>query len=354
MTSKDNSPSQPLLDVERLLTAIRRRRRLWTAVALLGLLVGAGIAVFLPPPPTATMRVLVIHEDDQPSDAGTLVSTDVAILQTTRIARAAVEDLRSTESPEDFLETYEATPLTNNVFEVSVVGTSDADAVRRAQAIGDAFVADHVRRVQAAADAEAQAVLDQRDRAQQELTGVDGSIAAAEAGEGNPATLETLYARRAELVSRISNLTDQAEDAGIGAPRVEAGTQLVDAPRPWSTRCSPRRPRTAPSASHSDSRRGWRWRWCWVSRGIVRCGGPTSPNTSARPSSRRCPSGHPVPPGCGAGPGRCGSATGSRARWPGWSAAGTNRCHCSNSAAPAPPPSSPSTWPRSWPPTVRW
>jgi hypothetical protein len=62
---------------------------------------------------------------------------------------------------------------------------------------------------------------------------VDSQIAAetARRSQANPTTLESLYSRRAELSSKISNFDAQAQQAGIGAPQIAAGTQIVDAPR---------------------------------------------------------------------------------------------------------------------------
>ena len=89
-TTSESSAAAPLLDLQALVVAVRRRRRLWCSMALLGLLVGAAVAVLLPPPPTAVTKVLVAHQEDQPNDPGTLIRTDVALLQTTRIADKAL------------------------------------------------------------------------------------------------------------------------------------------------------------------------------------------------------------------------------------------------------------------------
>lgn len=225
--------AQPLLDLSRLLAAVRRRRRVWLSLGLAGLLAGGLLAVFLPTPPTAVTRLLIVHENDQPTDGGSLMRTDIALLETTRIASAALESIGVNESPEEFLKTYEGTGLTSNVLELKVEAATDADALARAKALGDTFIADHKRRIQTAADAQARALNDQRGRAERELAQVDASIAQTpvDASGQTAAELETLYGRRAELASQISELARQAEEAAIGAPGVVAGTQLVDAPR---------------------------------------------------------------------------------------------------------------------------
>ncbi|MHB9856130.1 Wzz/FepE/Etk N-terminal domain-containing protein [Streptomyces krungchingensis] len=232
-TTSESSAAAPLLDLQALVVAVRRRRRFWCSVGLLGLLVGGASAVLMPPSPTAVTKVLVAHQEDQPNDPGTLIRTDVALLQTTRIADKALRSLDSREKPEDFMRDYGAVGLTNNLMQITVTADSDAEAVARAKALADAFVADHVRRIQAAADAESKALLDQRDRMRNELAKVNKSIgdASPDSGPKASANLESLFARRAELTSRITDFGQRAEEARIGTPQLVAGTQVVDAPR---------------------------------------------------------------------------------------------------------------------------
>lgn len=230
--STDSSPSAPpLIDLSRILVALRRRRRLWLSLGLAGLLAGAAMAFVLPSPPQAVTRLMIIHEQDAPTDGGTLMQTDVAVLQTTRIAAAALERLGSSEDPERFVRAYEGTGVTNNVLELTVEGRSGQDALARATALSEAFLADYLNRVRAGAEADAQALRDQRGRLQADLTQVDRRIATLTIEGSSAPELETLYARRAELSAQIADLSRRAEEAAIGAPRVAAGTQVVDPPR---------------------------------------------------------------------------------------------------------------------------
>ena len=232
-TTSESSAAAPLLDLQALVVAVRRRRRLWCAMALLGLLVGAAVAVLMPPPPSAVTKVLVAHKEDQPNDTGTLIRTDVELLQTTRIADKALQALKSPENPEDFMRDYRGSGVTNNLLQITVTGDSDAQAVARAKALADAFVADHVRRMGDAAKAEAKALLDQRDRMRDELAQVNKAIGdrSPESDPKASASIESLFARRAELDSRIADFDQRAAEARTGTPEVIAGTQIVDAPR---------------------------------------------------------------------------------------------------------------------------
>ncbi|MFE2968959.1 Wzz/FepE/Etk N-terminal domain-containing protein [Streptomyces sp. NPDC059340] len=232
-TTSESSGATPLLDLQGLVVAVRRRRRLWSAMALLGLLIGAAVAVLLPPAPAAVTKVLVAHQEDQPNDTGTLIRTDAQLLGTSRIADQALRILKSPEKPQDFMGDYRGTGLTNNVLQIDVTGKSDAEAVARAKALAEAFVADHAKRIQDIANANAKGLLDQRDRMQAELADVNKAI-----GGRTPSTdpkdsanIESLFARRAELTSQISGFGQRAEEARVGAPQLIAGTQIVDAPR---------------------------------------------------------------------------------------------------------------------------
>lgn len=232
-TTSESPAATPLFDLQALVVAVRRRRRLWYSMALLGLLVGAAVAVLLPPPPSAVTKVLVAHAEDQPNDTGTLIRTDVAVLGTTRIADKALQALKSPEKPEDFMRDYRGTGLTNNLLQIDVTGDSNAEAVARAKALADAFIADHVRRMREIAEAESKALIDQRDRMRDELAQVNEEIGG-RSPESDPtasASIESLFARRAELNSRIAEFDQRAAEARTGTPKVVAGTQIVDAPR---------------------------------------------------------------------------------------------------------------------------
>ena len=140
-TTSDSSASTPLLDLQALVVAVRRRRRLWCSLALLGFVLGAAFAVLRPPPPTAATKVLVAHQEDQPNDTGTLIRTDVELLKTTRIASKALQALKSPEKPEDFMQDYRGTGITNNLMRIDVTADTEEKAVARAKALADAFAA---------------------------------------------------------------------------------------------------------------------------------------------------------------------------------------------------------------------
>jgi uncharacterized protein involved in exopolysaccharide biosynthesis len=228
VTGKDStSMAEPLLDLEHLVAGIRWRRHVWTSFALVGLFAGVLLSVVFPPRPTAVTRVLVAHADDQQADRSVLMATDLALCQTSGVAAAALKQIKVIERPEIFLATYSCASVTPNVLAITASGTNDGDAMRRAQALADVVIANHVKRTQDAVDAQVKPLLDRRARLEGDLAQVTDKISSTTA----LAPLDALFTARAGLASQITDLSRQAEDAGIGVPTVIAGTRLVDPPR---------------------------------------------------------------------------------------------------------------------------
>lgn len=228
MTGPDaTSTAAPLLDLARLVTGIRWRRRTWTSLALLGLLLGVLLTVLLPPRPTAVASLLIAHPKDATAEPDTQMLTDVALCQTTEVAGKAVSELNINERPGDFLATYQCASEAPSILTITADGASAPDAVRRNRVIADVVIANHVKRTQDAAQAQADALLDRRARLERTLALLNNSISAVT----SPAQLEALYTARGGITSQILDLARQAEDARIGIPTVTAGTRIVDPAR---------------------------------------------------------------------------------------------------------------------------
>ena len=233
------------------------------------------------------------------------------------------------------MQDYGGVGLTNNLLQIDATGDSDAEAVARAKALADAFVADHVRRMQEAANAEAKALLDQRDRMRNELAQVNKAI-----GDGSPESGpndvgEPRVALRPPGRTHLADSRFRSARRG-GAHRhapahrrhADRGRPARGAALPAQDRCHQRRDRARPRA-RPRARAG---------RGRHGGGGPPR----AAPGHRGEPGrlGHrgtapPVGPGCGSadGPGR--HANGSPRPWPAPCAAPRNRCRCWNWAVRA-------------------
>lgn len=219
--------SEPLLDIDRILAGIRWRKRLWIGGAMLGVLGGVLATVALPPAATATAKVLVARQDDNSADRTMLMSTDIELFKTNGVAKAAIARLGSEGSPARLLGAYTGKAATPNVLEVTVSAPTSAEAVRDAQALSDAFIADHVGRATDRANQGAERLLQRADELQRSVDQINSQIASGRGGTDFAA----LNASRSGLVAQISELSRRADDLRLATDQVAIGTQLVDPPR---------------------------------------------------------------------------------------------------------------------------
>jgi capsular polysaccharide biosynthesis protein len=219
----DATPVVPLIDLSRLAAGIRWRSRTWKVLAAVGLLLGLLAAPLLASGTTATTRVYVVHADES-GTASDLMKTDIAVTETSSVAERALRALGTGESPEAFMKTYTAASDAGGILDLTVRGKSAPDAVARAQALADAFIADHVARSQAASLAKADALHDQQRDLQTQLDRLATPPAQDAGGTAGVAQ------QRQSLQGQIAELDQSAQQVSIGSPEVAAGTRIIDAP----------------------------------------------------------------------------------------------------------------------------
>lgn len=118
--------------------ALRRSARLWCALAIAGLVIGAGWYVKFPGAQKATVSVLLV--DNPNEDPASEVETDVALLQSTPVASAVVSQLRLDETPSSFAGSYTVTQVSEQVLTINVAAPSSDAAVQRASAVAAQFL----------------------------------------------------------------------------------------------------------------------------------------------------------------------------------------------------------------------
>jgi capsular polysaccharide biosynthesis protein len=118
--------------------ALRRGARLWCALAIAGLVIGAGWYVKFPGAQKATVSVLLV--DNPNLDPASEVETDVALLQSTPVASAVVSQLHLDETPSSFAGSYTVTQVSDQVLTINVSAPSSDAAVQRASAVAAQFL----------------------------------------------------------------------------------------------------------------------------------------------------------------------------------------------------------------------
>ena len=177
-----SAPADRLVSLQYVLAALRRRRRLLVAIGTAGLCLGLVLSVALPKKRTATTELLL--QFPVGADPTRAMSTDVSLLQTRTVAESALKALELHQATAKFQSSYRGTILSDAVLRISVTGPSEAEAVRRSNALSHAFLGfrEQVYERQLAVVVD---VLKQRQRKlENQLASLDDSIAAIPDREG--------------------------------------------------------------------------------------------------------------------------------------------------------------------------
>jgi capsular polysaccharide biosynthesis protein len=119
--------------------ALRRGVRVWCALAVVGLLIGAAAYKAFPPAYQASTTILLGNNNfEQP---GAAVLDDQALVQSRTVATGALQRLGLHEDPAALQANYSAVVVTNRVLSITVKTTSYQAAIKEANAVAAAFLA---------------------------------------------------------------------------------------------------------------------------------------------------------------------------------------------------------------------
>jgi hypothetical protein len=223
----------PFVAAPFLAAAIRRRWRLWMTTAVAGVIAAIGLSLAFPPQYTATATVLLGHHPG--SDPAKAMLTDQELLQTTAVARGALDRLGLRQPATTFRTHYDGRSLSPDLLRVRARGTTRRDAVRRADAVAQsllAFRADELRRQSQLA---VQALQERQNPLVTELDELNRRInSAATDPTSDPGTraFGDLLSRRATLGDELAVLRQQAQTLTTETRAVIAKSRIVDPANP--------------------------------------------------------------------------------------------------------------------------
>lgn len=186
-------------------SALRRGARLWVALAIVGLVIGAGYAAAKPPKYTATTTILLV--DNPAENPVNEIATDLALAESTPVASAVVNQLGLQEAPATFLGTYSVTQVTTQILSITVSGPSSSAAVQRASAIATQYLAYRARYAQAAQQQTASELQQQVSQAQQSLNSITSQLAQAQASStSSSAQVKSLQAQQTQATYNLNSV----------------------------------------------------------------------------------------------------------------------------------------------------
>lgn len=229
-----DDPASRLTTVAFLGSALRRRARLWGGTALAGLLLGVGAFVLIPPLNHATTTILVTQNPTE--DPLSAMQTDVALAQSRAVAQRALRSLGSPESLDTFISSYTAVGTTDRVLEITVGAKSDADAVRSANAIAQAYLTFRRNQLLVQQQLVNTSLSNQLNVIQSKADAISAQLAAAKAEPRSPAqrakVLElTTQNDKAQQDLGTTRTTIQGSEAqnSVTTETMIKGTQIIDA-----------------------------------------------------------------------------------------------------------------------------
>lgn len=227
---EDHDPyleARPFVLVPRLVSALRRRWRVWMAIA--GSMVALAVLMSLAYPPSFAATAVVLLRQPDGVDPAQAVLTETALVKNSAVAKSAVALLGARSiSPDELVGAATAVPVTNEVLKITVTGPTATAAMRRANAVANAFLQFRRELRLKQAQAIVDVIEERRNGLSGELVAVKDEIARS---PSDAPGLADLAAREATLTTRITELGRRIEDVTLNAKGVQKMSRVVDAAR---------------------------------------------------------------------------------------------------------------------------
>jgi capsular polysaccharide biosynthesis protein len=226
-----------LVDLGFIRAAVRRSRRLWAGLAILGLLLGVAFwHTRTPTSEASTTLLLTVGPEGQP---GTAILNDQAIAQSRGVARIALRNLGLRQSTDSLLATYKTTVLTDRVLRITVSAPSNSQALARANAIASAFLTFRTDQLQTQEKLQFTALDDVVTQSEQNIQSIQARIsqvANEPASDSQQAQLQNLRTTRDRAKSELDVLNEQVKTAKATAQDTTAAmvgqSKVLDAASP--------------------------------------------------------------------------------------------------------------------------
>ena len=227
-----SSDSQPpvvlvgrLVSLRFVLSALRRRRKVWLTLAAVGLVVGLGYHLVVP---RSYNAYAILYLAQAPgTDPATGMTNDIALLETTPVGHRAADLLGEPSlNPSALLGKAPGVVDSDNVLTLNVSGPSKAEAVRRANALAEAFLGFRSERLQQQTASANQALENQISSLEQQISKLSASInSAGSSSQGNQLT--TLVGEQSSDTSELAGLEQSVQQNQIAAIGVTKGSSVV-------------------------------------------------------------------------------------------------------------------------------
>jgi capsular polysaccharide biosynthesis protein len=227
--------SERVVSLATLLTALRRRRAVWIALGVLGLLIGAAYHIAVPVKYDATSTLYLAHPSG--TDSTTVAQNDLAMLNTAAVAEKAIHSLGAAGkglTPKSFLGKTPGTITSGNVLTLTISGPTSAVAVHRVDALARSYLAFRAQLYREQNRAYVAATEQQISRLQAEVTHLNARIAAL-GKTGHAVQLADLQQERAAATTQVSQLQQSIAQTNLSTLAVVNGSRVITPGTPAPT-----------------------------------------------------------------------------------------------------------------------
>lgn len=218
-----------MVSLQTLKAAIIHHRRFLIVMTVLGLLVGAGFHLVVPRKYSAVTNLYLVEPTG--SDPTAAIGTDVSLTQTNAVGQKAMDALHINEPLPTFLSSYSATSPSPALLSVKLTASSPTAAVRRANAVAQAFLAFRANEFRQQNDILIKGLKGQIDSLNADITRLATSIkavSAAGAGTQSSGQLSVLTNQQGQDASQVSQLQAQIQQNQLNITSITKGSRVVD------------------------------------------------------------------------------------------------------------------------------
>lgn len=193
--------------------ALRRHLRFWLATGLIGLIVGCGLYVKLPPSYQASTSLIIANNPNQ--DAISAMLTNETLAESRPVAQAVIDKLKLQQSAASLQAAVIASIVTNQVLLITVSAPSGGGAIALAQALAGEFLQFRAQLLVLQQQQVQSALNTQVTKAQQNLDAINSQISQVSAEPDTPtrqSKLSVLNANRAKATTLLATLQQTATD----------------------------------------------------------------------------------------------------------------------------------------------
>ena len=136
--TRPERPIPTMVSLHFLRSALRRRWLVCVLAAVLGLLAAATFLAASPVSHPAKATLVLAHDPE--ADPSLAMATDVSLLRTRTVAAKTITSLGLTMTPDEFLKSVTAAPVSSELLALTLTAPSDAEAARRLTALTSIYL----------------------------------------------------------------------------------------------------------------------------------------------------------------------------------------------------------------------